>query len=181
MRGYGTKLVWNLGFRVKSSNHPIQTQEMPRKTRDKSTKIRGDKATKLYNKTPCALQETQWCPRSMHHQIAMKQSLTAGRREKGWRDVCNLLTPSKKKCEVYMLLERGSMRRWSGQSTCSSWCKLGARCPSSCDKYRRGPRCPEEMGTRSRTRRAITTTTTRRRSGRRTASTSTRTTTFTTN
>ena len=23
MRGYGTKLVWNLGFSVKSSNHPI--------------------------------------------------------------------------------------------------------------------------------------------------------------
>jgi len=23
MRGYGTKLVWNLGFKVKSSHHPI--------------------------------------------------------------------------------------------------------------------------------------------------------------
>ena len=43
-----------------------------------------------------------------------------------------------------MLLERGSMRRWSGQSTCSSWCKLDARCPGSCGKYRRGPRCPEK-------------------------------------
>ena len=61
MRGYGTKLVWNLGFR--SSNHPIipiQTQNMSQKTPNKSTKTRGDKATKLYNKTLCALdQETQ--------------------------------------------------------------------------------------------------------------------------
>ena len=44
MRGYGTKLVWNLGFRVPSSNHPnIQTP-------NKSTKIRGDTTTR-YNKT----------------------------------------------------------------------------------------------------------------------------------
>ena len=79
------------------SNHPIQTPNMSQKTQNKSTKIRGDKATKLYDKTLCALdQETQWCPHSMHHQIAMKQSLTAGRREKRWKNVCKLLTPSEK-------------------------------------------------------------------------------------
>ena len=92
---------------IQSSNHPIQTQNMSQnpiqtqnmsqKIPNKSTKSRGDKATKLYDKTPCALgQETQWCPRSMHHQIAMKQSLTAGRREKRWKDVCKLLKASKK-------------------------------------------------------------------------------------
>ena len=45
MRGYGTKLVWNLGFRVPSSNHPII------QTPNKSTKIRGDTTTRLYDKT----------------------------------------------------------------------------------------------------------------------------------
>ena len=45
---------------IPSSNHPIPTQNMSQKTPSKSTKIRGDKATKRYDKILCALdQETQ--------------------------------------------------------------------------------------------------------------------------
>ena len=162
---------------IQSSNDPIQTQSMWQRLRTNPPKL---EVTKQHNwkwlNSMCfgarnSVMSTFNAPSNRNEAVLNSGS----RRERGWKDVRKLLTP--RKLQGYMLLERGAMRRWSGQSTCSSWCKLDARCPSSCGKYRRGPRCPEKMATRSR-RGAITTTTTRRR--RRTTTTRTRTITYTT-
>ena len=153
MRGYGTKLVWNLGFRVPSSNHPnIQTP-------NKSTKI--DTTTRLYDKTLFL-----WTKKlgDVHVQCTVKalseKQVATSQVRLVWlntRPYCEWISMSRTVESLHGFQEqqltvhyprdegRPSNWRWSGQSTCSDWCRLDARCPSSCGKYRRVPRCPESF------------------------------------
>ena len=64
-------------------------------------------------------------------------------------------------CPLTKLYIMSSCNEWSAGSPTRRTVDMTQ--PSSCGKYRKGPRCPEKMGTRSRRRRAITTTTSRRR------------------
>jgi hypothetical protein len=50
---------------------------------------------------------------------------------------------SKTSAKTKQWSKQASMMKWSGQSTCSGWCRLDAQYPSSCGKYRRVLRCPK--------------------------------------
>ena len=186
MRGYGTKLVWNLGFSSSKSSNPIiqssntNAKHVPKDSKQICQNEWWQSNKTVWQNSACALdQETQWCPRSMHHQIAMKQSLTAGRREKRWKDVCKLLTPSKNTPRFTCCWNEAQWGDDLGNQPVQvgvSW-TLDVQVPAA--NIVEGLVVLKKMRTRSmRGKRAITTTTTRRRRRRRTTTTTRRTTTY---
>ena len=183
MRGYGTKLVWNLGFRIKiiQSNHPIiqyKRQTCPKRLQTNLPKWVVTKQQNCMTKLGLcfgprnSVMSTFNAPSNRNE--AVLNSWKEGER---WKDVCKLLTPSKNTPRFTCCWNEAQWGDDLGNQPVQvgvSW-TLDVQVPAA--NIVEGLVVLKKMRTRSmRGKRAITTTTTRRR--RRTTTTTRRTTTY---